>query len=147
MTTLARDSALDGARARRLRGPLAVAGVVGAATLALQLRDPHRHASWGLCPFKALTGWDCPLCGGLRAVNDLGHGQIIEAAHSNLLFVGLLLPLGVALWAGALRRAWTGQGEPLSPRAIQRLTVALGVVALLFAVYRNTPWGSAWYAA
>jgi len=147
MTTLARDSNLGTARARRLRGPLAVAGVVGAATLALQLRDPHRHASWGLCPFKALTGWDCPLCGGLRAVNDLGHGQIVEAAHSNLLFVGLLLPLAVVLWAGALRRAWTGHGDALSPRTIQRLTAGLGVVALLFTVYRNTPWGSAWYAA
>jgi len=147
MTTLARDSGLGTARARRLRGPLAVAGVVGAATLALQLRDPHQHASWGLCPFKALTGWNCPLCGGLRAVNDLGHGQLLEAAHSNLLFVGLLLPLGVALWAAALRHAWTGQGHPLSPRTIQRLTVALGVVAVLFAVYRNTPWGSAWYVS
>jgi len=145
MTTLARDSSLGTARARRLRGPLAVAGVVGAATLALQLRDPHRHASWGLCPFKALTGWDCPLCGGLRAVNDLGHGRLIDAAHSNLLFVASI-PLLVALWALWLRRGWTGQLGPRLPvRAVRPLLVAGAVLLLAFTVYRNTPWGAAWH--
>lgn len=147
MATLARDPGLDRMRARRLGAPLATAAVVGAAGLALRLRDPHRHGSWGLCPFKALTGWDCPLCGGLRSVNDLGHGDLGAAAHSNLLFVGLLLPLAVVLWAAAVRRGWTGRGDPLSPRAISRLTITLSVVAVAFTVFRNTPWGSAWFVA
>ena len=31
--------------------------------------------SWGLCPSAAL-GFSCPGCGGLRAVNDLTHGDV-----------------------------------------------------------------------
>ena len=147
MATSARVPGLDGTRARRLTGPLAVMATVGAATLALQVRDPHRHGSWGLCPFKAITGWNCPLCGGLRAVNDLGHGDLPAAAHSNLLFIGLVLPLAVGAWALWVRRTWTGDARPLAPATVRALSVALGVLAVAFTVYRNTPWGSAWRAA
>ena len=47
-----------------------------AATIALRLRDPHDSGSWGYCPWKLLTGLDCPGCGALRAVNDLTHGDL-----------------------------------------------------------------------
>lgn len=147
MTTVARVPDLAGPRARRLRGPLLTAAGLGAATLALVVRDPHRHGSWGLCPFKAITGWDCPGCGGLRAVNDLGHGQLVEAAHSNLLFVSSL-PLLLGVWLLAVERGWTGRPpRRLSPRAIRVLVAVCVVVTIAFTVYRNTPWGSAWFAA
>jgi hypothetical protein len=146
MSIVARVPDLDAARARRLRRPLGTAAAIGAATLALHLRDPHQRGSWGLCPFKALTGWDCPACGGLRAVNDLGHGQLTEAAHSNLLFVASI-PLLLGLWALWVRRSWT-DGSPRVPSAtIRPLVVAYGVLALVFTVVRNTPWGSDWYVA
>ena len=36
--------------------------------------DPaHRHVP--LCPFHTITGWQCPLCGGLRCADALVHGQ------------------------------------------------------------------------
>jgi hypothetical protein len=148
MSTVARAGGVDRDRARRLRRPLTVAAAtIAVSALALHLRDPHQHGSWGLCPFKALTGWDCPACGGLRAVNDLGHGQLLEAAHSNLLFVASL-PIVATLWMLWLRRSWAGeQRRPLPPRAVRPLVIALGVLALAFTVYRNTPWGSAWFAA
>jgi hypothetical protein len=147
MAVLARTPELDGVRARRLRRPLGAAAAIGVATLALQLRDPHQHASWGLCPFKAVTGWDCPACGGLRAVNDLGHGQLVDAAHSNLLLVASL-PVVVLLWALWLRRSWTGAPPRRMPRSAVRPLVLVGTaVAIAFTVYRNTPWGSAWFAA
>lgn len=145
MSTLARTPELHEDRARRLRGPLGTAAVLGVATLALQVRDPHRHGSWGLCPFKALTGWDCPLCGGLRAVNDLGHGQFTDAAHSNLLFVASI-PVLIGLWALWVRYGWTGE-RPRVPAPSRPLLLALAVLAVAFTVFRNTPWGSAWYAA
>jgi len=145
MTIAVRVPASTTTRAHRLRQPVGTAAVLGLATLALRLRDPHRHGSWGLCPFKAITGWDCPLCGGLRAVNDLGHGRLIDAAHSNLLFVASI-PLLVALWALWLRRGWTGQLGPRLPvRAVRPLLVAGAVLLLAFTVYRNTPWGAAWH--
>ena len=147
MATLARAPALTGGRARRLRGPLGTAAAIGTAVLALHLRDPHQHASWGLCPFKALTGWDCPACGGLRAVNDLGNGQLLDAAHSNLLFVASL-PLVLGLWLVWARRSWTGGDGPRLPSAAVRpLVLAATAITLIFTVYRNTPWGHAWFAA
>ena len=145
MTLVARLPELERARARRLRGPLATAGATGAAVLALHLRDPHQHGSWGLCPFKAVTGWDCPGCGGLRAVNDLGHGHLADAAHSNLIFVASL-PLLLGLWALWTRREWTG-AQKLQVASVRPLVIGFAVLVLAFTVFRNTPWGSGWYAA
>src|SRR3954449_7666280 len=81
----------------RLQGPLVTAGLVGGLTVALHLRDPHSSGSWGYCPFYALTGLYCPGCGGLRAVNDLGNGDLLGAASSNVVFVALI-PVVVLLW-------------------------------------------------
>lgn len=147
MAVVARVAELDGARVRRLRAPLGTAAAIGAAALALHLRDPHTRGSWGLCPFKAITGWDCPACGGLRAVNDLGHGELLSAAHSNLLFVASI-PLVVGLWALWFGRRWSGRETPRLPaRGARALLVGYAVAGLAFTVYRNTPWGSAWYAS
>lgn len=137
-------------RSGRLRAPLSTAGAVSAATLALRLRDPHRHGAWGLCPFKLLTGWDCPACGSLRAVADLTHGQVLAAVHSNLALVAAA-PVALVLWAGWALRAWRGvPPRAASPRR-RALTRAVGIVAgaafLAFSVWRNTPWGSAFHAA
>jgi len=145
MATVARVPGLDRSRLRRLRGPLGAAGAVGVAALALHVRDPHQRNSWGFCPFKALTGWDCPACGGLRAVNDLGHGQLAEAAHSNLLFVASI-PLLVAVWALWMRRSWTGRSWRPPAGMVPPLAIAGAVLMIAFTIYRNTPWGSAWRA-
>lgn len=135
----------------RARAPLFAAGGVAAATLALWLRDPHQHASWGLCPFKLLTGWDCPACGGLRAVNDLTHGQLLAAWHSNALFVGAL-PVLVSAWAWWLLRSArgprpAGSRRRLWPGARTALAVTGFAVILAFTVWRNTPWGTAFHVA
>jgi hypothetical protein len=148
MTTVARAPRHEGGRARRIVRPVGLAASVGVAVLALQLRDPHRHGSWGLCPFKAITGWDCPLCGWLRAVHDLGEGRVLDAAHSNLLLVASV-PVLVALWLLWTRSRWTGAPGPAPFRAalVRPLLVAVAVLTLAFTVYRNTPWGSPWHAA
>lgn len=146
MALVARVPDLHGARARRLRGPLAAATTAAAAALALQVHDPHEQGSWGLCPFKAITGWDCPMCGGLRSVNDLGHGQLAEAAHSNLLLVAAL-PVVVVLWALWVRRRWTGSTRKPPAAPVRPLLAGLTVVVVAFTIYRNTPWGTAWHVA
>jgi hypothetical protein len=124
----------------RLRDPLAVAATVGALTLALQLRDPHQHGSWGLCPFKLLTGWDCPFCGGLRAVNDLGDVHLLDAVQSNLLFV-TSLPLIVAAWLYWFGGRWTGRPRRVGAGTSRRIIAAYVVLGLAFTIFRNTPWG------
>lgn len=107
-------------------------GVVLAASLAYTgLVDPHRPGSlFPPCPFKLLTGWNCPACGGLRMMHDLLHGDIGAAVVDNVfLLVGLPL---LTLWVVARRR----QNRPaFSPAAI----VTLAVITITWTVIRNLP--------
>jgi hypothetical protein len=141
--SIAAATPVTGARWRRIRPAVVTAGVLGAATAALQLRDPHQHGSWGFCPLKAATGWDCPFCGGLRSVNDLGHGDLGAAWHSNALFVSSI-PLLAGLWILWLSRSWTGARMGAPSETTIRILI---VVAIAFAILRNTPWGSSFYAS
>lgn len=132
-------------RPARLRGPLITAGLVGGLTVALHFRDPHASGSWGFCPWAALTGFYCPGCGGLRAVNDLTNGDIAGAASSNLVFV-LMVPVLVVLWLRWTRRAWSGAPEP--ERGVRHpgaWIAVFAVVMVVFGVLRNLPPGS-WLA-
>lgn len=100
------DGALAGARTPallRLRDPLLVAALGAAAATALLLRDPHRSGSWGYCPFLVLTGRPCPACGGLRATDDLLHGDLTAALGSNA-YVVATIGLGLVLWGTWLIR-------------------------------------------
>jgi len=131
-------------RSLRLRGPLLLAGGVLAASIVLHLRDPHHGGSYGYCPWLMLTGTYCPGCGGLRAVNDLGHGDLAAAASSNLLLV-VSIPVVVALWGRTVLDRWRGVVRRVDARRHVLLAVAFVAVALLFAVVRNLPFGS-WLA-
>jgi hypothetical protein len=53
-----------------------------AATLVLAVLyvyDPSTTAWFPSCPFRALTGLLCPLCGSLRAAHALLHGHPVDA--------------------------------------------------------------------
>lgn len=134
------------ARTRRQRVTvlMLLAGGVLAASLLLHVRDPHRSGSWGYCPWLVLTGTYCPGCGGLRAVNDLGHGDLAAAASSNLLFV-VSVPVLLAWWGRSTWDRWRGVVRRSRPRRDVLLAVSFAVVALCFAVLRNTGPGS-WLA-
>lgn len=125
-------------RARRLASPLAIGGVVAAATLALRLRDPHVSGAWGGCPTKLLTDLDCPLCGSLRAVNDLTHLDVGAALSSNLVLV-LAVPAILFFWGRRLVACWRG-GEAMRPLSIPSWVWVAGLVVLtVFTVVRNLP--------
>ncbi|MGZ6741046.1 MAG: DUF2752 domain-containing protein [Nocardioides sp.] len=113
-------------------GAAALAGAV-----ALHARDPHVAGSWGRCPTSLLGVW-CPLCGSLRAVNDLTHLDLGAAASSNLLLV-LALPVVLVLWGRRLVACWRG-GAAMAPVAVApRVWWALAVVAGAFTLARNLP--------
>jgi len=137
-------AATAASRLDRLGGPLLTAAAVGALSVALHVRDPHSSGSWGYCPWYALTGYYCPGCGGLRAVNDLTNGDLVGAAGSNLVFV-VSIPLLVFLWGRWTRLAWVGPAEQprtttVPPRDRSGLWIAVfTVVMLAFAVLRNLP--------
>ena len=130
-------------RRRRMRAPVLVIGGLAVATLALRLRDPHEHGSWGLCPSAAM-GVYCPGCGGLRAVNDLTHGDVLGAASSNLAFVVALpfIVLGLTLWTAG---RWRGRPYQVPPGLVRPLTWTLVVLVVGFTVLRNVSLGS-WLA-
>ena len=131
-------------RWQRVKLPALLAGGVLGASLLLHFRDPHVSASYGFCPWLLLTGTHCPGCGGLRAVNDLTHGDLVAAASSNLLFVGAI-PLLVVLWVRWVRDRWYDLHRATASSRGYLYAGALAAVALTFWVVRNTPWGS-WLA-
>ena len=110
-------------------------------------RPERLYATTGLglgCPFRTLTGWDCPFCGGTRLGSALLHGDPVAAFWFNpVVFVGLgvLTVLGV-LWlveaAGGPRVRLPG-GVAARLRAVRPtawLLVGL-VAAAAYTVLRN----------
>lgn len=124
-------------RAARQLGVVALGGLVLSAVYATTGRGIP-------CPFLALTGWRCPLCGSTRLGAALLHGEVGVAFGLNpLVYIGLLL-------AGVLAVVWLVEaagGPALRPspawtRRIRRVSpwtwLALGgVVLALWTVARN----------
>lgn len=130
-------SAPDGAsRRQRMRAPVATLAGLAVATTAVALRDPHVQGSWGLCPSAAL-GFSCPGCGCMRAVHDLTHLRLLDAASSNLFFVAAL-PVVVLLLGRWVVDRWRGVERGTSAWTHPLLVVA-GVVLVVFTVLRNVP--------
>lgn len=122
-------------RRQRLVAPVGTTLALGAATLALHLRDPHVQGSWGFCPSAALGFW-CPGCGGLRAVHDLTDGRVLEAASSNLALV-VAAPFVLAALLLWTVDSWRGRRRTPSAPVLLRAGVALVAVLALFTVLRN----------
>lgn len=115
----------------RLLGTLG-AGVAAAAALTyVGLVDPHRPGSlFPPCPFRLLTGLNCPACGGLRMTHDLIHGNLPAAAADNV-FLLAGLPM-LALWV-----LWRlSQRRPVFPAPA---TVVIVVALISWTVVRNLP--------
>lgn len=106
---------------------LALGGMLGYVALV----DPHRPASiYPPCPFKWLTGWNCPFCGGLRMTHDVLDGDLMAAIQDNV-FVLVGIPM-LAAWMLA-RRA---RGKSMLSRPAL-LTVLVATIA--WTVLRNLP--------
>ena len=114
--------------------------------------DPN-NGGYPFCPLKAVTGLDCPACGGLRCVHALMNGDIGTALDQNLIAV-VVLPM-IVIWAAfALAARWRGddavganssadvdaQGNAaLKANALRILWVGLIVATIVFTVLRNVP--------
>lgn len=115
----------------KLSGALGV-GVLGAGALTyVGLADPHRPGSpFPPCPFRLLTGWYCPACGGLRMTHDVLHGDLSAAVVDNVfVLVGIPLLAGWVLW-----RRRHGQIAITT-----RVLAVIAVAAVLWTVVRNLP--------
>jgi len=130
-------------RARALAAPVAAAGAVTAATALLYRTGGHDLGPLAACWFHAGTGLNCPFCGSLRGVAALSHGDVLTALHDNAP-VMLLLVVAALIWGRRVLFALAGQVVD-QPRTNGRVNAAFGVFFLVFAIYRNTPYG-AWLA-
>ncbi len=97
--------AVSPVRVKTTAAVLTGAGLAGALTY-IALLDPHRPGSpYPPCLFRALTGWNCPACGGLRMTHDVLHGHLLEAVHDNVFALVLIPLLTVGVLAGR-RLGW-----------------------------------------
>jgi hypothetical protein len=118
-------------RAGRLYAAVGSGAVLAGALGYVGLVDPHRPDSFfPVCPFRLLTGWNCPACGGLRMMHDVLHGDLAAAITDNV-----FLLLGIPMLAGwvLLRRR---SGKPLfSVPAVASVLVAM----VAWTALRNLP--------
>ncbi|MBL8776763.1 MAG: DUF2752 domain-containing protein [Acidimicrobiales bacterium] len=141
----ATDEAADApsaAPARRPRPPWVAPAVVGAAAIGacalVRLLDPPAtEGNPPFCPFKMMTGLDCPGCGATRSLNVLLQGDVVAAADHNLLFVLALPVVIVAFGVWTARRLGVRAPSLPGPRAWLPVTV---VAIALFWALRLLPW-------
>jgi hypothetical protein len=124
------NPAQHGARRRWLPALGAGALLIGAVGY-VGLVDPHKpHSIFPICPFRLLTGWNCPACGGLRMVHDVLHGHLTAAISDNV-----FLLVGIPVLAGwILLRRRSGKSLMSLPAAT---TVVIATLA--WTVVRNLP--------
>lgn len=122
---------MEGRHGTRRYVAAGTAVVLGGALGYVALVDPHNANSlYPQCPFKWLTGWNCPFCGGLRMTHDLLHGHLAAAVNDNV-----FLLVGIPMLAGWLL-VGRGRGKPALSTAAW-LTMVLAVIA--WTVLRNLP--------
>lgn len=78
------------------------------------------------CPFKVLTGLQCPGCGSQRAIHALLHGDIAAAWRFNALLVAYIPILAVMIPVQLMRRRY--------PRLYQRVFCSATIWGTFIAV-------------
>jgi len=90
------------------------------------------------CPWRLVTGLDCPFCGATRAASALAHGDLVAALDHNALFVLAIVPLAAAAW---LAWAWrAGRGRPAPTLSTRALLTLVALTGAWWALRLAVPW-------
>jgi hypothetical protein len=127
--------ALGSSARRRVASSLVL--LLGASASAYLYRtDPHEPGHvLPACPFRLLTGWLCPACGGTRMAYDLMHRDVGRAWHDNALLL-VLTPWLLWLLTRWVVTSWRGRPYRVTLPPYGAALVLL--VALVWGVVRNT---------
>lgn len=99
--------------------------------------EPGRSGFFPDCPFRLLTGLNCPGCGTTRGLHHLLHGDLIGAFQFNPLMM-LLLP--IFLYAFVRHTAAVFRDRPIKSNQLDpRFIWMFFAVVMSFWVFRNTP--------
>jgi hypothetical protein len=116
---------------RGVYGAIGTGAVLVGSLAYIGIGDPHKPGfGFPPCPFKALTGWNCPGCGGLRMTHDLLHGDLAAAVVDNV-----FLLVGLPMLAAWLLVRWR-RGQALMPKPAVLVVV---IAAVTWTVVRNLP--------
>ncbi|MBD5322399.1 MAG: DUF2752 domain-containing protein [Bacteroides sp.] len=122
------------ARRRTLTGMAIVA--IAAVIVTLYYLIAPSSGLYPRCPFKLLTGLDCPGCGSQRAIHALLHGDVAAAWHFNaMLLIGLPF-MGLLVCARALRYRHPRLERTLNSGSV---IILLLIVIVLWTIIRNIP--------
>jgi Protein of unknown function (DUF2752) len=111
---------------------------IAAGSLLLMFFNPATAGFFPTCPFRALTGLQCPGCGSTRACYQLIHLHPMAAFKLNPLFM-LTLPFILYGLLGFTKSAITG--KPQRRIFIPSIYLWAWLALLIFFwVFRNTPW-------
>ena len=109
--------------------------IIGASAV-IYFFNPSTHGFYPVCLFHAVTGWNCPGCGGTRAVYALLHGNFSLALKDNALFV-LTLPV-LAVW-GARKILQQMRNQPVQFKFSPNILWSYFAVMVIFSIVRNLP--------
>ena len=115
----------------------AIWGSLAAGGAYLYAFEPGKTGIFPVCPFQALTGFNCPGCGTTRALHQLLHGNVVAAFELNPLTI-LLLPVLAYALVSFTKSAITGRAMPAVSIPPKYVWVSV-VVVLGFWIFRNTP--------
>lgn len=104
--------------------------------LAFFFFDPATQGMFWRCPFNAITGLDCPGCGGQRALHALLHVRFMEALHFNMPAVLLFFPAAAYAYLAYAINVTTGKRLPMPEFTLVRLAILVGIL-IIYGILRN----------
>lgn len=116
---------------RKILYALSVLAIIGIIVF-YYLYDPNDSLFFPKCPFKLLTGWDCPSCGGQRAMHAALHGHLAEAVMLNPFF---LLAIPVLVFVIIVQIIVHGKSIELTSRQYRLLKIRNIVVKFYIVAY------------
>lgn len=102
--------------------------------------NPASSSGWApTCTFHELTSYNCPGCGGQRALHSLLHGHILEAMRFNILYA-LGFPFLVYLYFFCVEVYILGN-KKLSANFLfsPRTGIIIAITVVVFFLLRNIP--------